>query len=201
MQAGGLDKRRVAQANRLGFVGFGLMLVIVSVGLQELHRLRVTSQELKTSIHNADFERIAILINAGADVRTRDRNGRSSLHVAASFGNEGLVRTLLKRGHDPNARTKGGVTPLMAATPRGQLGVIALLVAAGADVDQRDQNGQSAVFYAVMANQPDVVGQLSARYHARLDVTDNKGLTILSLARRCRFHQIVRLLKHQGVRE
>lgn len=60
------------------------------------------------------------LIDSGLGVNTRDRYGRTILHVAATLGQVELFRYLARRGSlDLNARDAEGRTPLMIAAGLG----------------------------------------------------------------------------------
>jgi ankyrin repeat protein len=58
---------------------------------------------------------VGLLIDAGADVNTRGKNGNTPLHDAVSFGNLDMVKYLVSRGADVNAKNDLGLTPLMQA--------------------------------------------------------------------------------------
>jgi ankyrin repeat protein len=59
---------------------------------------------------------VAILVEAGANVKARERvKGCSALHVAARRGNVAVARALLEWGADIEARDKYGDTPLHRA--------------------------------------------------------------------------------------
>ena len=59
--------------------------------------------------------RVLALIDQGASVNSRDRNGDSPLNMAAAKGNAEMVTALLKVGADVNLANVAGVTPLMGA--------------------------------------------------------------------------------------
>lgn len=66
-----------------------------------------------TPLHMTNNDRIAgTLLDHGADIHARDRDGNSSLHIAAYEGNEPMVRYLLDRGSDPEKENYFGDTPL-----------------------------------------------------------------------------------------
>ena len=68
------------------------------------------------------------LINAGAKVDATDKDGRSSLHHAASIGHSEIVRLLLENGEDVHKRcARGGLTALHLAMRDGNLPQLAPL--------------------------------------------------------------------------
>lgn len=54
------------------------------------------------------------LLDAGADVDARDKNGETPLRRAVNCGQESVVSLLLKRGANPRSRDKNGRTPMDA---------------------------------------------------------------------------------------
>ena len=52
------------------------------------------------------------LLDNGADIGTRNRDGSTALHSAAFMGRPEIVRLLLERGADPNAVDANGARPL-----------------------------------------------------------------------------------------
>ena len=53
---------------------------------------------------------IKMLVNAGADVNARDREGESALIWAAQFGHTDIMEILLKAGADPSIKDNAGRT-------------------------------------------------------------------------------------------
>jgi ankyrin repeat protein len=61
---------------------------------------------------SATPEIVAMLLDAGADVKASDEAGFTAFHIAAEFGRTEQVVLLLKSGADPEAETKDGDTAL-----------------------------------------------------------------------------------------
>ena len=84
---------------------------------------------------------VQVLLDAGADVNGRQRDGVTPL-MSAAWNNElGFVRQLLVLGADPNARLESGLTALMLAGSSGYQEVVDVL--AFVTETQRDQNAGS----------------------------------------------------------
>jgi len=116
-----------------------------------------------TALHcaaaNASKEIVKLLIEKGAIVNARAKNGETPLFMAAIGTNKGAVEALINKEADINARNNDNATPLhwslkinnmiVPATVNDLLEVIELLLAHGADVNVRDNRQFTPLLYAV----------------------------------------------------
>ena len=103
------------------------------------------------------------LAEFGADLKARDGNGWTPLHVAAAFGETpSVVAALLDAGADPRARDEHGRTPLhMVAWFSKTSAVVAALLDAGADLKARSKDGETPLHMAAwFSRTPSVVAAL-----------------------------------------
>jgi ankyrin repeat protein len=73
-------------------------------------------------------------------VEERDKEGRTTLHLAAMGGNAKVTAVLLAKGADVNARAAENSTPLHYAAAAGHVGAAELLLSAGADPYLKDKS-------------------------------------------------------------
>jgi ankyrin repeat protein len=121
-----------------------------------------------TALHWAaergDAALAALLVNAGANVRSVTRLGDyTPLHIASRGGAGDVIEVLLDAGADPNRATSaGGVTPLHYAAASGDETSVKALLAHGAEVDALElQWSQTPLMFAAAAGRTHIVGLLA----------------------------------------
>ena len=77
-----------------------------------------------------------LLIDRGADINKRDREGWTPLLLAARFNQSAMARFLIGAGADHSIALPGGARPIHLAAAEGALGVIAALAKGGEDLDR-----------------------------------------------------------------
>ncbi|HEY3989663.1 MAG TPA: ankyrin repeat domain-containing protein [Acidobacteriaceae bacterium] len=111
----------------------------------------------------ADRETVALLLDAGADVRqisgTPMRN--QALHAALALSkNVDVVRLLIERGADVNAAQTAGYRPLHQAAVTGREDLVRMLLDAGADKLARCDRGKAPAEYARERGHAEVAAML-----------------------------------------
>jgi ankyrin repeat protein/uncharacterized protein YecT (DUF1311 family) len=134
---------------------------------------------LSVAIQWGKWERVALLISMGADVRTQ--GGPFLADVAVRAPAE-IVAMFLDHGVDVNAPDALGDTALMAAVRTGRQDRVQLLLNRGADVNARSRMGRTALRLAVEAEDAAMVKLLLARGADR-KMGDGVGISLLSEAR------------------
>jgi ankyrin repeat protein len=115
-----------------------------------------------------DIEAVTLLVEHGADVNGRDRDGDTALLLAcgAETGTRPgpqVVQALLAHGADANAKGAHETTPLMAAARHGRLDVVRLLLEAHANVNAADANRVTALQWAINSGSSEIAALLRAR--------------------------------------
>ncbi len=100
------------------------------------------------AVSNPNPEVVKVLLGRKANIRARDKNGRTVLMFAAAKNSPKVVKILLAARSDVNARDNEGMTALMYAV-RYNLNpeVVKVLLENGADVRAVDKDGHDALWY------------------------------------------------------
>ncbi|KAJ8250562.1 hypothetical protein COCON_G00224840 [Conger conger] len=131
----------------------------------------------------ADF-----LLRAGADPTLVDRDGRSVVHLAATLGDESMLRVLLshlgeRHGHLLNTPDYNGLYPLHLAVRRGGEHSLCALVEGGAKINTAElKSGCTPLHLAVRENLFKVACLLITELKADVNASTFGGNTPLHLA-------------------
>ena len=143
------------------------------------------------------IERVSALLDEGAKVNSRDRNGDSPLNMAAANGNEALTDVLLKAGADVNLANLSGVTPLMAAAFNGNVEIVRKLLAVGAKIEPLDRVKKNAATYAAGIGCTPCLAEL-LRAGTPVNARMENDLSLLMWAAAYGHESAVRFLLEQG---
>lgn len=146
---------------------------------------------------SGQLERVTALLEEGAKVNSRDRNGDSPLNMAAAKGNAVLVDVLLKAGADVNLANLSGVTPLMGAAFSGNAEIVRRFLAAGAKIAPLDRVKKNAATYAAGKGCSDCLLEL-IRAGTQVNAPLENELTLLMWSAAYGHESSVRLLLAQG---
>jgi quinoprotein dehydrogenase-associated probable ABC transporter substrate-binding protein len=105
--------------------------------------------ELMNAIVGADAERMAFLIEKGADVNKPDRLGALPLGAAASIRRTDLMRILLDAGAKVDTADGDGMTALQHGINVNHVPSIELLAKHGADLEKGTEKGYTALELAL----------------------------------------------------
>jgi len=88
-------------------------------------------------------EVVGVLLDKGADVNAKNKNGATPLHLAASRNSKEAAELLIEKGADKGATDGSGNTPMHRAAKCGQKDVLQLLLEKGADRAARNSGKQT----------------------------------------------------------
>ncbi|KAF1314622.1 Tkl protein kinase, partial [Globisporangium splendens] len=158
------------------------------------------------------------VVDRGADVAEKDKNGRSPLSYAAEGGKTETVQLLVDRGADVTEKDEYGRSPLSYAAEAGKREIVQLLVDRGAGVTEKsmygrsplsclvdlgavvteyDLFGRSPLSYATKSGKTEIV-QLLVDYGADVTEKDKNERSPLSYAAKEGKTEIVQLLVDYG---
>lgn len=126
-------------------------------------------------------EIVNLLIAYGADVRQRDNDGKTALHMVAYTGDVNLAQVLIANGAELNLTENViGETPLNTAAAHDRYEMIKLLVEKGADVNIGDKGNQTPLhkIQAVKASRSKYRStEILLQYGARVNEAGQRGVT------------------------
>ena len=120
------------------------------VGLEQLHQDMTNENKMDYIVWLAGncCPHTRALIDAGADVNIKDKDGSTALMWASDNGHTETVKLLIDAGADVNIKNKYGRTALMWASRCNRKETVKLLIDAGADVNAKDEDGWTALIWA-----------------------------------------------------
>lgn len=147
----------------------------------------------------ARMEVISVILDHGADIDQRDKNGWSALHAACHAGELPMIQLLLDRGANPNATDNKGWSAYHYLTfEQAEPELFEVIRGAGADPDiQSTADGNTALMLAVDRTDTRRVQILLAN-GANPALARHDGLTALHMVAVKQNAEIVRLLLEAG---
>ena len=113
------------------------------------------------AVKDRDLSWVGFLMQKGARVDLKDRNGNTPLMIAARIGFVDAARLLIAKGAQVNVANSFGETPLIMAAQKRDLAMVLLLLTQGADPAKRDiASGMSARDYAVRDGRSEMIVKL-----------------------------------------
>ncbi len=138
------------------------------------------------------------LLDDGADIEVKDKEGCTPLIEAAANGHVDCARLLVNRGADKEAANVIGRTALLMAFENGRVECARLLLEAGADANAKDRDGHTCLIAAAAMCHQECV-QLLLDAGVGMGVKDNNGQTAFDFAKKNDKHHIARMLEPIGL--
>ena len=141
------------------------------------------------------------LLEQGADVNAKNKDGWTPLHSAAKEDAFTTAAVLLEQGADVNARDKFGWTSLhLAAAKEDASATAAVLLEQGADVNAKDKFGWTPL-HSAASNNAYETAEVLLNKGADVNVKDHRGRGPLFWAARKNAHLAAAVLRRYGGRE
>ncbi len=123
-----------------------------------------------------------LLLEKGANVNARDKDGLTPFHYASQESCNDLIELFIERGADVAISSKDGDTALAlyVASSCSEEPVVKLLLAKGANVNAQDKYGRTPLYHAALKCRNDFM-QLFIERGADVNAQDKYGLTPFAL--------------------
>jgi hypothetical protein len=144
------------------FIG-SLALAVLGIVFAVWQPWRSTNGEIFSAVTNGNVQQVEAFLSKGADIDSRDKEGRTLLMASSYAGQFEVVKLLLEKGADINAKDKDGDTALMLAASKGHLKVVSLLLERHADIYAKNGVGKTAFDLAAQGGFKQVVELLKGR--------------------------------------
>lgn len=127
-----------------------------------------------------------------------DQNGATSLMIAASAGDENIVKVLIKRNADINKTDHAGQTALHYAVKDNRVKITEILLLNNADVNAMDFTSQTTPLFCAASKGHLAIARSLIEEECKLDCQNLNGDTPLHIACREERQEIAELLLFSG---
>ncbi len=135
------------------------------------------------AVESGDLGEVKVRVAMGERVNVKDKNynGNSPLHVAVEYGNLEITQFLLGAGAKINSKNAEKQTPLMMLDDDAEPELVNLLISHGAKINLVDKQGNTALMRAAEYAKPEVLQALISA-GANVNAVNKKGRTALIAA-------------------
>ncbi|TKA72535.1 hypothetical protein B0A49_04229 [Cryomyces minteri] len=141
-----------------------------------------TSLMMASSLKDDEGEALLdLLLAKGADVNTKNNNGQTALHFAASKNNLAIGRKLIQHKASSRVKDRRGQLPLHRAAAVGSVPMVKLLLGSKSPLNATDMDGSTALHHAIAEGHGDTA-VLLLKAGAETDKRDSDGKLAIDLA-------------------
>ncbi|KAJ2971749.1 hypothetical protein NUW58_g9330 [Xylaria curta] len=106
------------------------------------------------------LEIVRLLLERGANIKSRNRFGWTPLLQAASSGHLEIVQLLIEKDANIESGNRFGQTPLLQAASSGYLEIVQLLIEKGANIESEDSLGRTPLLQAASSGHLEIIVSL-----------------------------------------
>ena len=151
---------------------------------------------LMKAVEGAPLNRVEAILDRGADVKARNKEGKTAVHFAAAHigwmwkepdqavereTQLKIIPLLESKGADLKTVTNDGRSALHFAAEKGYPGMLRLLIEKGGDVRAADYRGDMPLHYAIRSHVEGKMEKLKLLIHAGVNAPNKNGDTPLLL--------------------
>jgi ankyrin repeat protein len=155
------------------------------------------NKALQDAVTAGDVDKIRSIIDSGADVNAKAKNGASLLHLALIGGHEAVAALLISKGADTHVKMSDGTTTLHFAVLRNCKEIAKFLLDDGVDANAMSTNLGTPLHIAASTDNVEIAEMLLAK-GADVNIKNRRGMTPLTLAKNKNDTAMVELLKKYG---
>jgi len=166
-----------------------------------LRKLDTLPTDFISAVDSGKLSEVRQLLADGADINTKDKNGRAAIFIAVQKGFPEILTLLIEKGADPNAGyfKNKSMTLFAYAVHNGKFQEALILLKNGAksDFDYRFEGGQTALMLAIR-NEKFELAELLVPKQRNINITDDYGKTALMLAVEKKNYNLVKKMLEAG---
>jgi ankyrin repeat protein/WD40 repeat protein len=176
---------------------------MITVVLQGKPKLSPYSGNLNSDLliaaKEGDATKVAALIEKGANVNSRDKDGDTALMIASLSARDiTTVKVLLARGADVNAKSDDNDTALIYAAADDDSEILQALLEKGAEMNHQNDNGYSPLIMASVNELRLPNSKFLLTHGADLSLKNDNGETALTMAVNGSVIELIKLLLQKG---
>ncbi|KAK8045160.1 WD40 repeat-like protein [Apiospora rasikravindrae] len=141
---------------------------------------------------------VRLLLDKGANIKRKNKGGRTALMYAAHGGHDGVLRLLLRKLQKGagiiEAKDNRSESAISVAARKGHEAVVRVLLEKGAQIESKDRAGSTPLMLAA-SNGHDAVVRLLLEKGAKLDSVNRLGHSAKQCASKCGHKETVKLLQ------
>ncbi len=166
-----------------------------------LSKLNTMPMDFINAVENGDAKALKKLIGDGADIKTKDKNGKAAVVIATEKGYAEVLKILLESGADPNGKyfknPKANLFVMAMHNNHLDAALVLLQSGANADFNHKYQGGKTALMLAIEAGKQELVTYLLMKKFD-LDLGDDFGNTALMYAVKQNLFSVAKKLLELG---